>query len=373
MGLVRFLLASAVILGHAPGWGGESLGSINTIRPMDPYYAVQAFFVVSGFYISMVLAEKYRRLDNYRRVFYVSRYLRLVPTYWLVCGTTLLCAFLLPNAPAYFVAALHGKCVPVGLFEQAKLGLVLIMNIALVGQDTVEFFSICGQTASGFLLVSQAWSLGTELLFYALAPGLVVLRNRWLISIAILSFASRIPLLLTLPFEPWQQRFFPADLWLFSIGILAYRAFQNLPLRAKPPGRAGQFVFVLLVSFILLVNYVPWATELTIPNSLVQALLFGCAVPFIFPLTAKSAFDRLLGDLSYPMYLWHICLGTFVGFTQGLWFGAGLLLVSMAISVPTVLLFERPIDAWRQRLIVGRRAPRLAKAVEPAQLGQRPA
>ncbi len=47
--------------------------------------AVQAFYVMSGFLITMVLAER----REYARAFYMSRYLRLWPTYAVIaaCAT----------------------------------------------------------------------------------------------------------------------------------------------------------------------------------------------------------------------------------------------------------------------------------------------
>jgi hypothetical protein len=43
------LLASAVVLGHAPGFGFQASGGLLGTRFLAPYYAVQAFFVISGF------------------------------------------------------------------------------------------------------------------------------------------------------------------------------------------------------------------------------------------------------------------------------------------------------------------------------------
>jgi hypothetical protein len=57
VGIIRFLLAAAVVLGHAPGWGGVGLPPI--INPLPHYFAVQAFFVISGFYMEL-LRKRYQ-------------------------------------------------------------------------------------------------------------------------------------------------------------------------------------------------------------------------------------------------------------------------------------------------------------------------
>src|SRR5580700_8718570 len=76
MGVVRFLLALCVVVTHAPG------GTILGVRLLNGIVAVQSFYVISGFLITMILNERkqYRKISN----FYLSRYLRLWPVYIIV-------------------------------------------------------------------------------------------------------------------------------------------------------------------------------------------------------------------------------------------------------------------------------------------------
>jgi peptidoglycan/LPS O-acetylase OafA/YrhL len=69
MGIVRFLLALCVVVTHAPG------GTILGVRLLSGIVAVQAFYVISGFLITMILNERkqYGLIGN----FCLSRYLRL--------------------------------------------------------------------------------------------------------------------------------------------------------------------------------------------------------------------------------------------------------------------------------------------------------
>lgn len=81
MGTLRFLLALCVVVTHAPGskiFGHSLLNGIT---------AVQGFYVISGFLITMVLNTR----AEYRDVsqFYLSRYLRLWPAYAVVALLTL--------------------------------------------------------------------------------------------------------------------------------------------------------------------------------------------------------------------------------------------------------------------------------------------
>ena len=77
MGLLRLILACSVVCGHA-GAGVFFTG---------PEVAVQTFYIISGFYIAMILD----RTVAYRSiwVFYFSRYLRLWPSYAAIAFATL--------------------------------------------------------------------------------------------------------------------------------------------------------------------------------------------------------------------------------------------------------------------------------------------
>jgi peptidoglycan/LPS O-acetylase OafA/YrhL len=75
MGLIRFLLAAGVVLGHARGWGG--FPSVTYAEGfIVPYRAVQAFFILSGFYMSLT----YPKYEGLIWKFYLNRYSRLIPS-----------------------------------------------------------------------------------------------------------------------------------------------------------------------------------------------------------------------------------------------------------------------------------------------------
>ena len=76
MGLIRFLLAMSVVAAHsAPILGSTLVGG---------KIAVQSFFLISGFYISLILNEKYPAGLQGNLLFYGNRFLRIYPIYWAV-------------------------------------------------------------------------------------------------------------------------------------------------------------------------------------------------------------------------------------------------------------------------------------------------
>src|SRR5258708_24774734 len=81
MGTLRTIFALAVAIAHAGGLRGY--------WPMNGDTAVQAFYVVSGFYMALVFTEKYSTLASPARTFWLNRYLRLPPAYILLSAIPL--------------------------------------------------------------------------------------------------------------------------------------------------------------------------------------------------------------------------------------------------------------------------------------------
>ena len=76
MGLLRFFLALIVFINHF-----ATAGKIDTF--ISGALAVRIFYLISGFYIQLVIL-KYDDHKHWKRNFYLSRSLRLFPTYFLM-------------------------------------------------------------------------------------------------------------------------------------------------------------------------------------------------------------------------------------------------------------------------------------------------
>lgn len=305
MGTIRFLLAAAVVLGHS----GYTFA-------LHPYYCVQAFFAVSGFYMSLV----FPKYAGHTLVFYLNRYSRLAVPYWIVAATI------------YFIA----------LRESHPY--LLVPNATMLGADWVEFFKVHGRLASDFLLVPQGWSLGTELTFYALVPFLVPLRTRELIAILICSTVVRLGLAASdLQFFPWQQRFFPAEIALFIVGILAHR---------HGPAIRGDLSMLALAVLVSVAGILPYGNRLLWIGTVLVGLACFCFVRAAFELTRSSSVDRLVGEFSYPVYLWHGVAVAHLNSVLPFWVNPDSALVTaIVLSLPMVLWIEKPMERWRERNI----------------------
>ena len=210
----------------------------------------------------------------------------------------------------------------------------------------------------------QAWTLSIELTFYAIAPFLVR-RRLWILLIVLVgSLAVRVALI-AIPLtrrDPWTYRFFPAELSLFVVGALGYRL---LPwLRDRPGVRAAAIAIFAIA--ILTFGLVPGPALLT---RWPLYALAGIAVPSVFLMTGVSKADRAFGEFSYPIYVCHLLVLTFLpALLPGLPAGvtiASCAVATLAIAFGLIHLVAEPIESLRRRR-VDRTAP--ARAVAPRRL-----
>ena len=85
MGVLRVMLALFVVIDHSGAFPGLQLpGAV---------FAVKIFFVISGFYMTMILNKKYTGSGSYS-LFITNRFLRIFPIYWVVVGLTVGISFI---------------------------------------------------------------------------------------------------------------------------------------------------------------------------------------------------------------------------------------------------------------------------------------
>ena len=354
MGLMRFLLAMAVVVSH--------------IQPahfalMTANIAVNVFFCISGFYMSLILTGKYHD----RTTFYVNRYLRLYPVYLIVSLATW----------AWFLFAwMYVGHIPINswidLYEQMswwqKL-LLAISNWTMVGLDIPSLFHFKANAgflffhfyepsdapdgakwAGEFRTIGQAWSIGVEIWFYLIAPFLVALRSRWILLIGLASLVLKIVMekngLLT-------YFFFPAQLCFFMAGMLLHRAYVAFRIE-KVDWRIGFFVLMAVVVLFVFFDMLPKSVA-----RYVIYVSFIPAIPVLFAVTRKNRFDINLGNLSYPIYIVHVLILSIaqpvldranINVHSNVFALAAVAFVLVA-SIILYVVIERPIDAFRQRRV----------------------
>lgn len=298
MGFIRTILAITVVCAHSP-WHEVGVGARN---------AVQLFYMISGFLISYILTTNSAYKDTIK--FYLNRALRIYPIYYAV-ALLALAAHLLAH-PKFFLIYQSGPA--------AASILLVLSNILLFGQDWVMFSGVTnGQFvfAANYeqsdlllyeaLLVPQAWTLGLELSFYALAP-FILQSKRTIFSLIVVSLIVR-GILMVVGIgmnDPWTYRFFPAELSLFLFGALSNQ--YLLPLWNRyilQYNRERIIVGVtwLVIFFFLGYSLIPIAGTI---KTFILFLVFFVLLPVTFIYQGTSRLDKLVGELSYPIYIGHL-------------------------------------------------------------------
>ena len=85
MGIFRVILALFVVFDHSR--------AVPFLDLPGGVFAVKVFFIISGFYMTMILTKKYTGKGSYS-LFISNRFLRLYPIYWAVVGLTIIFSFL---------------------------------------------------------------------------------------------------------------------------------------------------------------------------------------------------------------------------------------------------------------------------------------
>jgi peptidoglycan/LPS O-acetylase OafA/YrhL len=215
------------------------------------------------------------------------------------------------------------------------------------------------------LTVPPAWSLGIELNFYFIAPYLLRLRSHWLLIASCFCLAVKIIAVKALHLgDPWTYRFFPFELGYFLLGALAFRYRHSLD-GIVPKHIAKYCVYPLVIVFAAVRVPVPLPT-------LVYPIALACILPFLFGTTSGLKTDRLIGELSYPFYIFHYFLLGCARFIAGhllhtseysvAWIG---LSVTLPLSVIALALETHFIEPWRGRLAALATKPAPATKPEP--------
>ncbi len=361
MGLIRFLLAVAVIVGHTlPIFGVKLVGGMT---------AVESFFILSGFYMSLVLHEKYNKGQKTYIHFLKNRFLRLYPMYW----TVLLMVFItslfwhFAHLDNHFIAYI--TYIP--YMNPLTLLYFIFTNLFLFGQDMLFFMSLNTHTGllfftqqytttkiwlESFLFVPQAWTLGIELSFYVIAP--FIFKRGWKFILTVFSLSLFIKCFLYvigLTFEPWPYRFFPAEICFFLAGHYSYLLYRYIRLK-HVPSKIPWILFATLVFSIVFYSQIPGIDLYTYnPFRILLYILLVVSIPFIFKLTKLSKVDNFVGRLSYPMYITHIFViqiynTYYLNFAmQNPLFSLTIIIVTVIASIMLLLLIDNPVQKLKYK------------------------
>jgi peptidoglycan/LPS O-acetylase OafA/YrhL len=300
MGVLRLLLALSVLISHA--------GLLFNYDIVNSSVAVLSFFIISGFYMEMILDKKYAKKSTF--LFLSNRFLRIFPLYWvtlfIIFSLTLL-KFALhlgtdDNAIVHYI-----KWAPqtTPFIFGLDLFNFIIRNITLI--FTFDYIQISNSTP-GYLLVQQAWTLQIELLFYLLAPFFTRLTNKLFITVFLVYIIGFFGI--ADQFNLLQHNLvytFLNYLVYFLVGMMSYR-FLYKKFQAKTPHPyLAWSIFLFFFLYLFLYNLIPFRFSVPILQNanIFYYITLVFSIPYIFFLSSTSVIDGFIGKLSYPVYITH--------------------------------------------------------------------
>ncbi len=306
LGYIRLLLAVSVFQGHA--WEFFKTSHYSCAGGI---VSVRMFYMISGFLMALMLTTKYDSIVS----FYKSRILRLFPTYYCVLGISVIVAVLiwtLTNS-SYILGYYQGYGSVLGVVGWAAL---ILTQIFLLGIDLLGFLSIdfvsgapvglkfthsASTNVNGyqFLIIPQAWTLGLELSFYLLIPWIIKSTR---IIVILFSLSIWIQFLtfdiLGLTDDPWNRRFFLSELQYFLGGVLCFK------FKTKVSSQNSHIQLVNFSGILLMLILLSTSLMNVVPLVLIY-IVFALSLPNLINVSRILPFDRVVGNLSYPLYIVH--------------------------------------------------------------------
>lgn len=331
-GRFRLMLAIIVVLHHSLGFFG--FGAV----------AVYLFFTLSGYWITKIYKEKYNYQPTSILKFILSRWLRLFPVLLI---STLIFIIAFPN-------------------ERYRLEEFLHMDHSTLSW-WARLSAICG--VSGIQHpIPVVWSLDVEAQYYLCAPLITALLGvfcrkplaQW--SLLAISFASGIALMTA--GTPATD----ANLGLFVFFFLAGAMHYKSNIMAN--SRHMSYGIILFILSCITIAAIPDLRNILTNYSLgrphimqvTQNVFMYAAAALLIPLALQSVhntkpqYDRMLGDMAYPLYMLHmiplawyhdtihdnVCYKILhLGFS---------LMICAALTFAVYLMVDRPFERLRARL-----------------------
>lgn len=305
------------------------------------FVGVDIFFVISGFLISLIILNNLHA-DNFSFAeFYFRRVRRIFPALILVMASTLFCGWFLLFQDEYRQLAKH-----------VASGVGFVSNIVLWSES--GYFDNDAQ----FKPLLHLWSLGVEEQYYLLWPLLAWiawrLRLQVFLPVSLIIAASFFYNIYSVKLEPAAAFYLPVtrfwELMLGSFLASAVLAKSDWLDACNSHANWLSFLGAILIGFGIYFL----SSEMLFPGWLALIPVSGAGLLIVAGPNAlvnrrilSSKIAIWIGLISYPLYLWHWPIISFIRIVEGGVAKNSAMLVAMIVSVilawATYQLIEKPI------------------------------
>lgn len=310
-GTCRLILASLVAASHL--WDGMLQGYAA--------YAVWAFFVLSGFLMTLVLTTRYGFDRKGLRAYAFNRFMRIYPLYWMAAIIGLLTLWF-AGSKGIDLRQINGEFYWPQNMEQWVHVVTLF-----VGVDR------------GGLPVPVSNALAIEVGYYVLMPWMARSRSTAWFALAVAVMLNVKLGIVADSFEDRYSTFLPCML-PFAAGALASHYRDTLARIAMP----WTSTIAWLVHGLAWLEFPGWPWVW----GLYASLLLSVWMVISLYRQRPGKVDHLLGDLSYPVYLIHTTVAAWFvcpcGFSRPFEFFLQAFALTLALSWVIVVLVDRPLS-----------------------------
>lgn len=282
--LIRFVAAVGIVIHHSHEFLiPQAVRSQEMARSGGLALLVDLFFFISGLVIATVYAK---RVGNTKEIlrFWQRRIARLVPLHWLVLACSVATwAVLLQFADGRTTPSFEPHCIAANALFLSSL------------------LELCGP----YQFNGVTWSIGAEMVMYAIFPVIALLLTRFKYAALILALALFALYLVAVPIPldggpgAWTANLHPAMRALPSFLLGAGVAAIRLPRIPHPS---------LVLSFLAAVMLVCMFSGVAVGFQLLLVYAVGICAACADRSGQVSTLVRTfapLGQLTYSLYMWH--------------------------------------------------------------------
>jgi exopolysaccharide production protein ExoZ len=330
---LRGILAISVMFYHLSLWLHRSLDASSFLSRLG-IFSVSGFFILSGLSMAMVYQTFFYNSKQIL-VFFIRRIIRIWPLLWL----------------SALLIAISSK------FQHLDLYRIFTTITTLFAFTNPSYYSITG-----------AWSIGNEMVYYALTP-LFLWAYNYRLWIGHLLFGFCILISAYFAFESLTIELNLADQWAIYVnpfnnlfyyvaGVAMYYFFQNRNLKVY---WGVIFAFLSLLILIFMPAHGNQIVLVTFWNRFIFSIALVLLVVFFYKCQINlprclTYLLNLIGESAYGIYLLHPIVYTYLN-----WMAKKMGLISnpflfISTSFLTILLaycsyvfFEKPITQWGKK------------------------
>jgi peptidoglycan/LPS O-acetylase OafA/YrhL len=283
---LRALAALLVTLFHAKWVNGGFIG-------------VDIFYVISGFLITGLLLREIERTGTINfKVFYARRFKRLLPTSFFVLALTAIFSWML--VPPTMRSSLGRDVIAASLYVSNYLFAwwqADYQNLDATPSPVIHYWSLAVEEQ--FYLV---WPL-LILVFFMAATKLKLKKVLTLLVAGVTALSLVFSLYQTETSPIWAFYSLPTRAWELGLGALLVLL---PPVRTKKLVGLLGFIFIIVSAFIFgeTTAFPGLNAVLPVMGTVMLIATINTWPPFLNDV-ANSRLFQWLGEISYPLYLWH--------------------------------------------------------------------